>query len=683
MLFFRCRLPGLGRLLFLHLGCWLIVLICPLEALTQVSEQETGLESLPPTQLADTSLAIFLAGDPDLGFQLARAAAKRASGATEKYFTSYNLFRLYMRERKLPEAKRFIREALGFSRQTDSLPLYGKALFSTGFLFIEIGNSDSGMYYLNEALKVQEILQDSTELVRIHLTIGYGAASIGNYQMAVPSDLKAVELAEQLRDSTNWAIGLQNLGAIYTELDKNDSALIVLKRAVELNKGSVFPYKTIIPLTNIARLYSKIKDTVSYRKYCLEALELSRKYDNIEGKMQAELGMAEYYNWVGGYDSAMVFAQNAWAYAQKYQNPFFFGYIMVSLIEANKGIGDFETALCWSQATLEHDMQSRSEERSKYAEELKTRYEAEKKDGENRILKASQSRLQRQQKITYLIAVLLALVMLVALVVMARANRRRKSYNDVLAQKNQEIELRSQDLESKNKALRELNHEKDALVSIVAHDLKAPLAKIRGLSDMMGTLRDEPAQFEKVQGLINRVVDDGKNIINELVFLTSLDKNSEGSPFEPTEVVGVVRQSVEGFQAPANNKDIALTLETDLVSFTLESSPDYLSRILDNLISNAIKFSMRNKAVKVRLSREVSCIHLEVIDQGPGIAPEDHEKLFEKFVRLGNRPTAGESSTGLGLSIVKALVEKIGGQIAVRSALGQGATFQVTLPIPQ
>jgi two-component system sensor histidine kinase/response regulator len=112
--------------------------------------------------------------------------------------------------------------------------------------------------------------------------------------------------------------------------------------------------------------------------------------------------------------------------------------------------------------------------------------------------------------------------------------------------------------------------------------------------------------------------------------------------------------------------------------------PSAVEQVLDNLLSNATKFSNRGGTVEISVRRDDGArppaVVLSVRDDGPGFSEEDREHLFERFVRLSARPTGGEPSTGLGLSIAKRLVELMGGEIALVSSPGQGAEFVVTLP---
>jgi signal transduction histidine kinase len=113
----------------------------------------------------------------------------------------------------------------------------------------------------------------------------------------------------------------------------------------------------------------------------------------------------------------------------------------------------------------------------------------------------------------------------------------------------------------------------------------------------------------------------------------------------------------------------------------VKSNPGYLSRIIDNLISNAIKFSKNGSTVSVNAKIENGSFTLLVKDNGPGFSEDDKKLLYQRFKKLSARPTAGESSNGLGLAIVKTLVDRLEGEISLSSELGKGSEFLVRIPI--
>jgi signal transduction histidine kinase len=169
-------------------------------------------------------------------------------------------------------------------------------------------------------------------------------------------------------------------------------------------------------------------------------------------------------------------------------------------------------------------------------------------------------------------------------------------------------------------------------------------------------------------------------LVKKLLDMNQLEAG--GMEFRSTEldilpmVEGVVRQ----FESQAAAKHITIHYPSEFASCRVIADEQAMEQVLDNLLSNAVKYSPHGKHVFVRVLGSESKLRLEVQDEGPGISESDHAKLFEKFSRLSARPTGGEHSTGLGLSIVKKMVEAMNGRVWCESKLGKGTTFIVELP---
>jgi signal transduction histidine kinase len=142
----------------------------------------------------------------------------------------------------------------------------------------------------------------------------------------------------------------------------------------------------------------------------------------------------------------------------------------------------------------------------------------------------------------------------------------------------------------------------------------------------------------------------------------------------------LVYQVVKSFEKQASTKSIHLRFETDGESHFVKGESLFLIQVVENLVSNAIKFSGPNKKIDVRVREVGQHIQISVSDQGPGLTEEDISLLFKKFQRLSAKPTGDESSTGLGLSIVKRFIELMDGEVWCTSKPGEGATFTVQLP---
>jgi two-component system sensor histidine kinase/response regulator len=231
--------------------------------------------------------------------------------------------------------------------------------------------------------------------------------------------------------------------------------------------------------------------------------------------------------------------------------------------------------------------------------------------------------------------------------------------------------------------LKRLAEDKDELTGILTHDLKNYLGGINMSAELLHSYIDK-FKDERLRVLAENI---SRSSSLCLAFLKEFLANSaadHGLPLKPTRLnfVDVVGNVVNQYQEPALRKQ--LTLQTD---FTKEpayvlADPLALNQILDNLISNAIKFSPLGKNIFITVRPTAHGGECTVRDEGPGFTPEDRERMFRRYGRLSARPTGGETSTGLGLSIVRKLVQAMNGDLTCQSTTNQGATFVVSLPSP-
>ena len=252
-------------------------------------------------------------------------------------------------------------------------------------------------------------------------------------------------------------------------------------------------------------------------------------------------------------------------------------------------------------------------------------------------------------------------------------------FNQQLEQK---VKDRTRDLEDANKNLLRLNEEKNHFLSITTHDLKAPLAGISGILELMklegGSLS---AQHLSYIQLMEETCENMQRLISDLLDLSRIEQRTTRLSDQQLAIPKIMSELEDHFRTWAARKNIKLFFDVQHAPSSITTDHDALIRILDNIISNAIKFSRPGKTVTIALTSEKSCLRFEIKDEGPGFRPEERHKLFRKFQKLSARPTDGESSTGLGLSIVKDLVNLLNGTIEIESEYGQGTTFIVRLPV--
>lgn len=230
----------------------------------------------------------------------------------------------------------------------------------------------------------------------------------------------------------------------------------------------------------------------------------------------------------------------------------------------------------------------------------------------------------------------------------------------------------------RTRQLTDANAAKDHFLGVATHDLKAPLNGVIGLVNIMRSEKSLGITYREYLDLIERSCTKMKQLIADLLDISQLDQGARPIRRQAVAVLPMLTRMQHEFREQAARKGISLVMDVEDVHF--EADPDVLARILENLLSNALKFSGPGTQVRVLACADVRGVRFEFADQGPGIAEDELPKLFKKFQRLSNRPTQNESSTGLGLFIVKELVELHGGEIRVSSRLGEGSVFTVVLP---
>ncbi len=233
-------------------------------------------------------------------------------------------------------------------------------------------------------------------------------------------------------------------------------------------------------------------------------------------------------------------------------------------------------------------------------------------------------------------------------------------------------------LEATNQRLVHLNREKDEFLGIAAHDLKNPLTTIIVNAELAGMLKD-PAQVALVAGKIISAGTRMRDLITSLLDANAIEEGQFTSRLERCDLNDLVTQSLESNQANATRKNIVLDCLPGGEVCALADRRAVL-QILDNLLSNAVKYTRPGTTVRVRTRMDGRLALVSFKDEGPGITAEDQMKLFQRFARLSARPTGGESSTGLGLSIVYRLAKAMGGDVTCASPPGEAATFTLHLP---
>ncbi|PSO20716.1 DUF3369 domain-containing protein [Bradyrhizobium sp. MOS003] len=254
---------------------------------------------------------------------------------------------------------------------------------------------------------------------------------------------------------------------------------------------------------------------------------------------------------------------------------------------------------------------------------------------------------------------------------------------DRVAQRTRALMQANRRLSAQWLRLQRANGFKNEILGTVAHDLKNPLGVILGRTEMLKELISTGASESGVVAQVDHIRDATKRLttmVDHLISDAMADAFDITIRREPVDVAALVKEVAEANQPLAVNKQqaIGVTAPPNIVTMC---DTDRIREAIDNLISNAIKYSPIGGRIDVVVSHEGSETIVRVSDEGAGLSPEDLGRLFGRFQRLSAKPTAGESSTGLGLSIVKRIIDMHGGEVTADSeGPGKGSTFTITLP---
>lgn len=226
--------------------------------------------------------------------------------------------------------------------------------------------------------------------------------------------------------------------------------------------------------------------------------------------------------------------------------------------------------------------------------------------------------------------------------------------------------------------LKELDRMKSDFIHTVSHDLRSPLTSILGYMELIertGPLNQNQQEFmQRLQGSVQHIT----SLVNDLLDLGRLEAGFD-TRRETVYLENVLRYSLDMFDTQIRKKKIQLDVEIAPGLQPVRANPIRIRQMLDNLLGNAIKYTPNEGRIRVRISMEEEQVVLRVEDTGPGIPPDEQNRIFEKFYRASNRPD-DVTGSGLGLAIVKSIVDSHQGRVWVESTLERGSTFAVLLP---
>jgi len=256
-----------------------------------------------------------------------------------------------------------------------------------------------------------------------------------------------------------------------------------------------------------------------------------------------------------------------------------------------------------------------------------------------------------------------------------------KTKSDELTAINQSLEEEIKHLNDKQKRIEEIQRQKEEFFAMYVHDLKNPTSTIQNLTELLNTydlsFNEQKEIIETLNALSKRII----NLTNEICKIVAEEEINLKFEFKLAKIQDILKKVYirNIYKARKKNISILLNVAENLPNISID--PDKIEDAIENLIDNAIKFSPQYKSVFIEIKQVENEIVIIIADQGLGFTEEDLHKLFLKGETLSAKPTDNEPSSGLGLWIVKKIIDEHKGKITVESTVGQGSKFTIVLPI--
>lgn len=524
-------------------------------------------------------------------------------------------------------------------------------------------------YYLQSLQAARLINAPEYELAALSdLAIAYFA--IREPQKAKEFYLQCARMSEGDGKIPSLINTYNNLAVIYTQLSQYDSSRLLLEKAVLL--GRPLEKQGLISLSstynNLGNLYFREKKFDAALPYFYQNLAMHNNPHNLSDLWVDKLNLADVYIEKHQFDSATMYAEDAMELAKRLESKSKEADSYSILAKLAEYRGNYKQAYQYIKQWYSLDTAILHSDTYKTIADLQERFHAKEREAENMLLQDKvEKETIRTRELTMVAGALAIIGVLVAIgfFIKRNANRRLKATNDLIIQQNAKLS--------------ELNYEKNSLISIVSHDLNTPFATIQIWGQVLQD--DFDRLTEEQQKAMNRILQAGaygERLIQRILDVERADIGNHKMQLEKFDLRAFGEEMIDNFTPMANKKRITLHADAGKKLYIL--SDRYLvSRIFENLLSNAIKYTPQDRNVWMNLSEDQDTVTIKVRDEGVGIEKEELPYLFSKYSKISSRTTDGEGSNGLGLSIVKRIVEEINGRISCESEVGWGSVFTVVL----
>ncbi len=621
------------------------------------------------------------------------------------------------------EAIKYLDEAISLADNINNRWSKADAIFNKGVALWHLGEITQSDKLYEEAIRIYEEFNDSLSLIKVFNSQAINHQMKGSADLAFETFLRSLDYAKKIGDNATIINTLLNIGVMY---DNNGDYENCLKYYLEGLKYAKNCDKATLALLQsyIAEVYLSQKNIVNAEKYLEQAIQNSRAANdsksliwaysilgniqldknnyqaaeryfieslqlarNIDYKLEiihALSDLGKYYNRINNFSGAEKSLSEAFNLAKELNSLIDLSIIYKEFSELYNKNQNFKKAFEFHQKYKETSDSLFALSNNEKITELKTKHELKQKERETELLIREndlQKKIINSQKIIALVISLLAIGSIIFIWVLLRNRNKILKAKNLLQFKNEEIENNRTEISEKNEVLAGLNATKDKFFSIIAHDLRNPIAAFVNISELLELDYDKISDNDKRE-IISQMNSSSKNLIRLLENLLTwarLSNNKIDVYPENLLMKDVLESSIHPYLQSAQNKKINIIVDIP-DELTIETDGFIIQTIIGNLVNNAIKFSNQHSEIIVSLTTQNASHKLIIKDHGIGIEESQLRNIFVLGKISTGRGTMGEGGTGLGLVLVKELVEILNWQIEVKSKVNAGSEFVITIP---
>lgn len=569
------------------------------------------------------------------------------------------LFRLTEHDRALEYLSRAL---LIFEEQDDKRGMAG-ALSNMATTYQIVGRNDLALEHLLRALDVQEEIQDRIGIAVTANNIGGLYGRLGHVETALTYVQQALAWFRDAGSELDITKCLCNIGDLLAQAERFDEAMEY--HAEALTKARILndQQNLIATVLSLGRVNAMQDEFATALSYFASALRSARDINDRHLELESLQRLGSTYHKRNEPERAVQYFRSAQELAREIGAKDDEASICESMSRSFEAVGDFEHAL-WSYkdaVRLRDEILAR--EKEKLVSVMEVRFNVERAARDREIYRL------RNVELADAIASL-----------QENSDMLSAAYTD-LEQQQKVTNSINLELEKANILLQELNQEKNDLLGVVSHDLKNFIAGIKLSAEGMRAHKKtrEDAALTSIAERIIGAANDISHLITSLLDNNALETGKLSFSFEKVNVTEACADLLDSYRPSLEMKRLRVMAVADQDHFA-RADRMRLRAALDNMISNAVKYSPLGKQISLVLTESDGMVRVAVSDEGMGFTDEDKKLLFQKFARLSARPTAGESSTGLGLSITKKIIDHMGGSIRLESERGKGSTFILEIP---